>query len=75
VFGGIGMMMVIGDLSRHFFQDGFGFVAVLTLLGFALIGLGVWWSKYEQALSIKLRSYLPKDLRELLEARVESLRG
>jgi len=72
VFGGIGMMMVIGDLSRHFFHDSFAFVAVLTLLGFALIGMGVWWSKHEHELSAKLRAYLPKDLRELLEARAAS---
>ena len=69
VFGGFGMVMVIGDLSRHYFQDSFAFVAVLSLLGFALIGIGVWWSKHEQERSTKLRSYLPKDLRELLEAR------
>jgi len=72
VFGGFGMMLAIGDLSRHFFHDSFAFVAVLTLLGFALIGIGVWWSKHEQELSTKLRSYLPKDLRELLEARAAS---
>jgi len=72
VFGGIGMMMVLGDLSRHFFQDSFGFVAVLTLLGFALIGMGVWWGKHEAEISTKLRAFLPQDLRELLESRATS---
>lgn len=69
VFGGIGIAIVLGDLSWHLFRDSFAFVVVLTLLGFALIGLGVWWGKKEAAMSAKLRALLPQDLRELLEAR------
>ncbi|OIO68036.1 MAG: DUF2157 domain-containing protein [Zetaproteobacteria bacterium CG_4_9_14_3_um_filter_49_83] len=69
VFGGLGMMLVLGNLSWTVFKDSFAFVAVLTLLGFALIALGIWWSKHEQTISTKLRSALPEDLRELLEAR------
>ena len=69
VFGGIGIMMVLGDLSWHMFKNSFGFVVVLTLLGFALIGIGVWWSKHEAEISTKFRNVLPKDLRELLEER------
>lgn len=69
VFGGIGIALVLGDLSRNLFKDSFAFVALLTLLGFALIGAGVWWSKHEASLSARLRGFLPQDLRELLEAR------
>lgn len=69
VFGGIGIMMVLGDLSWHLFQDSFAFVAVLTLLGFALIGLGIWWSKNETVISAKFRHILPTEVRELLENR------
>lgn len=69
VFGGIGIMIVLGDLAWHTFQNSFAFVAVLTLLGFSLIGGGVWWSKHEVAISIKFRDVLPKDLRDLLERR------
>ena len=72
VFGGIGIMMVLGDLSWRMFQDSFAFVLVLTVMGFALIGVGIWWSKNETAISTKLRSVLPQDLRELLEARAVS---
>ncbi len=72
VFGGIGIMMVLGDLSWRMFQDSFAFVFVLTVMGFALIGVGVWWSKHEAVISHKLRSLLPQDLRELLEARTIS---
>lgn len=69
VFGGIGIAMVLGDLSWGMFKDSFAFVAVLTGLGFGLIGAGVWWSKHEAAISGKVRALLPPDLRELLEAR------
>jgi len=69
VFGGIGILMVLGDLSWSLFKDSFAFVAVLTLLGFALIALGIWWSKNETRISTKLRAVLPKDLSELLVAR------
>ena len=68
VFGGIGILMVLGDLSRGVFKDSFAFVAVLTILGFALIGVGVWWSRYESMISSRIRSILPADLSESLEA-------
>lgn len=73
VFGSIGIMMVLGDLSWHLFKNSFAFVVVLTLLGFALIAVGVWWSKHEADISTKFRDMLPHDLRELLEARAASI--
>lgn len=69
VFGGIGIAAVLSDLSWHLFKNSFGFVLVLTVLGFALIGLGLWWSRHEAEISARLRAVLPADLRELLEAR------
>ena len=69
VFGGIGVVLVLADLSWGMFKNSFAFVAVLTLLGFALIGAGVWWSKREAEIVAKVRALLPRDLRELLEAR------
>lgn len=69
VFGGIGVVLVLGNLSWGMFHDSFAFVAVLTLLGFALIAAGVWWSKRETEIVAKVRAVLPRDLRELLEAR------
>ncbi|WP_136418586.1 DUF2157 domain-containing protein [Herbaspirillum sp. ST 5-3] len=68
-FGALGIIIVLGDLSRNLFKDSFAFVVVLTLLGFALIAAGVWWSKREAAISQRLRTLLPAQLRELLEAR------
>ncbi len=69
VFGAIGITKVLCDLSSDYFKDSFAFVAVLTLLGFALIAAGVWWSKHEASVSARLREFLPQDLRQLLEAR------
>lgn len=69
VFGGIGMTIVLADLSWGLFKNSFAFVVVLTLLGFALIGIGLWWSKREDEISARLRGMLPDELRELLEAR------
>lgn len=69
VFGGIGIAMVLGDLSWNLFKDSFAFVVVLTLLGFSLIGTGLWWSRHEAQLSARFRAVLPADLRELLENR------
>lgn len=69
VFGGIGIATVLCDLSWNLFKNSFAFVLVLTILGFALIGLGLWWSRHEEQISARLRAMLPADLRELLEAR------
>lgn len=69
VFGGIGIALVLGDLSWNMFKNSIAFVLVLSLLGFALIGLGLWWSRHEAALAARLRARLPAQLRELLEER------
>jgi len=69
VFGGIGIAIVLGDLSWNLFKNSFAFVVVLTLLGFSLIGMGLWWSRHEEIISKHMRALLPDQLRELLEAR------
>lgn len=69
VFGGLGIALVLGDLSWNLFKNSFAFVVVLTVIGFALIGTGLWWSRHEAALSARFRAMLPTALRELLEAR------
>ncbi|MFZ6816477.1 DUF2157 domain-containing protein [Undibacterium sp. Rencai35W] len=66
VFGGIGLAMVLGDLSWYLFKDSFVFVALLTLLGFALIAAGVWWSKHEARITATLSAMLPESLQSRL---------
>lgn len=69
VFGGLGTMLVLGDLSHRYFRDSWAFPIALTLIGFAIIGLGIWWQKHEAALSQRLRALLPREMRELIESR------
>lgn len=66
VFGGIGVAMVLGDLSWNLFKDSFAFVAMLTLLGFALIAAGIWWSKHERRICLHLRHMLPMPMQNML---------
>lgn len=66
VFGGIGVAMVLGDLSWNLFKDSFTFVALLTLLGFTLIAAGIWWSKHERRMCLHLRHMLPLPMQNML---------
>lgn len=66
VFGGLGLAMVLGDLSWSVFKDSFAFVAVLTLLGLALIAMGMLWNKHEHKISSRLRLWLPNSMQDSL---------
>ncbi|MCX7220863.1 MAG: DUF2157 domain-containing protein [Burkholderiales bacterium] len=66
VFGGLGVAMVLGELSWSVFKDSFAFVAVLTLIGFGLIGLGMLWSQHEHKISSRLRLWLPNSVQDSL---------
>jgi hypothetical protein len=67
VFGGLGLAGYLGHLAYEVFKDSMMFPFVLSLIGLAVIGLGLVWQKNEQQLTAKLRSCLPAGLRELLE--------
>jgi len=69
VFGAIGVANVLGDLSWHMFRNSWLFPLALTLIGLAIIYAGIWWSRNEGRLAVRLRSSLPADLRELIESR------
>ena len=69
VFGVIGIAMYLGDLANKVFNDSLLFPFALSLIGLAIIGLGVLWQRREAQLSAGLRSFLPAALRELIEAR------
>src|SRR5215471_5675474 len=69
VFGAIGVATVLGDLSWHMFRDSWLFPIALTLIGIAIIYVGIWWSRNGADLGNRLRSLLPADLRELIESR------
>src|SRR5713226_4256466 len=69
VFGGLGVAGYLGYLSYKVFKDSLIFPLALSLLGLAIIGLGVLWQRREAQWSERLRGLLPAPLRELIEAR------
>lgn len=69
VFGGLGVAGYLGYLSYKVFKDSLIFPLALSLVGLAIIGLGVLWQRREAQWSARLRSFLPGPLRELIEAR------
>ncbi|MGH8686580.1 MAG: DUF2157 domain-containing protein [Burkholderiales bacterium] len=69
VFGGFGVAGYLGYLASRVFQDSLLFPFALSLIGLAIIALGVKWQRHEAQWTTRLRSFLPAALRELLEAR------
>jgi len=69
VFGGIGVALYLGHLSRTVFQDSMLFPVALTAIGLAVIAAGVAWQRHESAIGTWLRSLLPAPVRALVEHR------
>ena len=69
VFGGMGVAGYLGYLSWRVFRDSLVFPCALTLIGLAIIWLGVVWQRREREWSRRLRAMLPAALRELIDAR------
>ena len=69
VFGGLGVAGYLGYLASRVFHDSLLFPFALSLIGLAIIALGVKWQRNEARWTSRLRSHLPEALRELLEAR------
>jgi len=68
VFGGLGIWCYLGYLSYSVFEDSLLFPIILTLLGLALIALGVTYSKHRGRLTSAIRSAFPEDLLRLIPA-------
>jgi hypothetical protein len=69
VFGGLGVALYLGHLSQKVFKDSLLFPFALSLIGLAIIWLGVLWQRREAELTTRMRALLPSAVRELLEAR------
>lgn len=69
VFGGLGVAVYLGDISYRVFEDSLVFPFALSLIGLAIIWLGVLWHRHEARWSAPLRKLLPAPLRELIDAR------
>ncbi|WP_454255936.1 DUF2157 domain-containing protein [Pseudomonas sp. Marseille-Q8238] len=68
VFGGLGVAGYLGHLSYKVFADSLLFPVVLTLIGLALIGLGLLYQRRRERLTNNLRAQLPSALLSLLPA-------
>jgi len=69
VFGGLGVAGYLGHLSYRVFKDSLVFSLALSLIGLAIIWLGVIWQRREAQWSARLRGYLPAALKELITRR------
>jgi len=69
VFGGLGVLIVLGDLSSTIFKDSIGFPFSLTVLGLLTIGIGIWWQRNERKIQKRVARVLPHALVELRERR------
>lgn len=63
VFGALGVAGYLGYLSYRVFQNSLMFPLVLTLLGLAVVALGIWWQRHENAIEARLGAWLPAGLR------------
>ena len=69
VFGGIGVALYFGHLAHTVFKDSMLFPFALTVIGLAIIAAGIFWQRHEATIGIRLRSFLPLPVRELMEQR------
>jgi MFS family permease len=69
IFGGLGVAFYLGHLSYKIFRDSLLFPFALTLIGLAVIAVGVMWQRREKEWSAAVRGFLPGEIRELIEAR------
>ncbi len=71
VFGALGITLYLGHLASTIFKDSWLFPISLTLIGFGIILLGVWWQRHELELTTSFQRILPTAVRELLQNRKE----
>jgi hypothetical protein len=69
VFGGIGVLLTLGDLSHDIFKDSIGFPFSLTVIGLMTIGIGIWWQRNEPAIQTRVGRIMPRALIALREHR------
>ena len=63
VFGGLGVAGYLGYLSHRVFGDSLAFAFVLTLIGLAVVGLGIWWQRHEERINAYFAAWVPEGLR------------
>lgn len=68
VFGTIGIAMYLGDLAEKVFKDSLLFPFALSLIGIAIIGLGLYYHRHQDALRAWFDAKLPEPLKRLRPA-------
>lgn len=63
VFGAFGIAGYLAYLSHRVFRDSLMFPFALTLLGLAVVALGIWWQRHEKQIEARLSAWLPAGLR------------
>ncbi len=69
VVGTLGACYYLTYLANQVFRDSWMFPIVLTVGGFAVVWLGVFWQKNEAAINATIRAKMPKAINELLVSR------
>lgn len=69
IVGALGSCGYCGHLAHQIFRDSWLFPIALTVIGAAVIYLGILWQKNEAAITQKVHRQLPPALRELLQHR------
>lgn len=67
VLGALGVAGYLGYLAHRVFADSLLFPFALTLLGLAVVALGIWWQRHEEALQDRFSSWLPPALRPITQ--------
>jgi len=70
VFGGLGSCVYLGYLAFNLFEASWSFPFALTVIGLAIIYLGILWQKHEKAITERALKMLPYSLRKALEKRL-----
>jgi hypothetical protein len=68
VFGTIGIAMYLGDLAEKVFKDSLLFPFALSLIGVAIIGLGLYYHRHRDDIETWFDTRLPDVLRRLRPA-------
>lgn len=68
VFGTIGIAMYLGDLAEKVFKDSLLFPFALSLIGVAIIGIGLYYHRHQDRIEAWFDTRLPDVLRRLRPA-------
>ncbi len=68
VFGTIGVAIYLADLAEKVFKDSLLFPFALSLIGVAIIGLGLYYHRHQAAIGAWFDAQLPDVLKRLRPA-------